>query len=65
MDKIEQTLREIDREIAFTDEQIEDLCRDRESMPLRIFTEEYQELSEYKKDLYEVRGIVEAFRMLE
>lgn len=65
MDKIGQALRGIDQEIDFIDMQLQDLFRERGSIPWRIFTEECKELTEYKKDLYEARDIIEAFRMLE
>ena len=65
MDKIGQALRGIDQEIDFINMQLQDLFRERGSIPWRIFTEEYRELTGYKKDLYEARDIIEAFRMLE
>ena len=63
--KLEQALREIDQEIEFTEFRLDELNRDQESIPRRIYIEEEIELRKELRDLYEVRDTIEAFRMLE
>lgn len=63
--KLEQALREIDQEIEFTEFRLDELNRDQESTPRRIYNEELIELRRELRDLYEVRDTIEAFRMLE
>ena len=64
-DKLEQALREIDQEIEFIEFRLDELARDQESIPRRIYIEELTELREELRDLYEARDTTEAFRMLE
>lgn len=65
MDKIEQALREIDQKIEFMEFRLDELTRDQESIPRRIYIEDLTELRKELRDLYEARDTIEAFRMLE
>lgn len=65
MTKLEQALREIDQEIEFTEFRLDELARDQQSIPRRIYITEEIELRKELRDLYEVRDTIEAFRMLE
>ena len=51
MDKIEQALREIERDIDMNDAALSDLLRDRASMPARIYKREYADLSARGREL--------------